>query len=85
MSILQEWFFTGLGGQLQGGIPCLYGFVEALYKFLILELFLKISIEVCFSFHRGCLADQFCFLSRTIFRPFPAISLPKSFRFMDQW
>src|SRR3972149_128550 len=66
--LLRKAGFLSQGGQFQRNIPCLPSFFEAFGKTWILELLLKISIEICFSFHRGCLANQSCFLSSAVFR-----------------
>ena len=74
--LLRKAGFLSQGGQFQRDIPCFPGFFEAFGKTLILELFLKILIEICFSFHCGCLTNQSRFLSRAVFRSLSDISLP---------
>ena len=56
--LLRKAGFLSQGGQFQRDIPCFPGFFEAFGKNHILELFLKISVEICFSFHCGCLTNQ---------------------------
>src|SRR4030067_2696596 len=71
--LLRKAGFLSQGGQFQRNIPC---FFEAFGKTLILELFLKISVEICFSFHCGCLTNQSRFLSKAVFRSLSGISRP---------